>query len=47
MINIFTATKLLEYVVKWVEMKLKLVSEERDIFDKKQIALAIRNFTFE
>lgn len=42
-----TANKLLECVVKMIKDEIKIGSEEGEVFDKKQIALAIRNSTFE
>lgn len=40
------AKKLVE-VIKMVRDEIKINSEEGEIFDKKQIALAIRNSTFD
>jgi len=41
-----TANKLVECVVKMIRDEIKINSEEGEVFDKKQIALAIRNSTF-
>lgn len=41
------ANKLMECVVKMIRDEIKIGSEEGEAFDKKQIALAIRNSTFD
>lgn len=41
------ANKLMECVVKMIRDEIKIGSEEGEVFDKKQIALAIRNSTFD
>lgn len=41
-----SVNKLLECVVKMVRYEIEMNSQERRVFDKKQIALAIKNSTF-
>lgn len=41
------ADKLLEVLKYMIRDEIKIGSEEGDVFDKKQIALAIRNSTFD